>query len=137
MPALRNAVGATAIRRKDAGRNDEGRIDASPDWQTLPPDTPLIIQNLLLRCFQRDVSQRLQNAKDAQRVIAEAITRNRFAPLLYLKTWFWKIDRKTKTAFALAALALVTILALKYTAVGDLVFPAKRTSSSLARMISR
>ncbi len=101
-------------------------LDASPDWQTLPPDTPLIIQNLLLRCFQRDVSQRLQNAKDAQRVIAEAITRNRFAPLLYLKTWFWKIDRKTKTAFALAALALVTILALKYTAVGDLVFPAKK-----------
>ncbi|MGE0132282.1 MAG: protein kinase [Blastocatellales bacterium] len=101
-------------------------LDATPNWQSLPSGTPIIIQNLLLRCFQRDANQRTQNAKDARRAIAEAITENRFALLLYLKTWFWKIDRRIKIAFIATALALVVILALKYTSLGDLVFPAKK-----------
>jgi tetratricopeptide (TPR) repeat protein len=115
-------------------------LDASPNWQLLPSDTPLVIQGLMLRCFQPDANQRLQSAKDAWRSIAEAIAKNKFAPLLYLKIWFgkfdgrtkiWfgKFDRKTKAAFAATALILVTALtalALKYTSLGDLWVPEKR-----------
>lgn len=104
-------------------------FDASPDWQALPSNTPLVIQNLLLRCFQRDANQRLQNAGEARSAVAEAITRNRFAPLLYLKTWFWKIDRRTRIAFAAAALVLIAALAFKYTSLGDLLFPPKKRIS--------
>src|SRR5262249_27957466 len=48
-------------------------FDANPNWRALPAATPLIIQGLLLRCFQADVTQRLQSAKEARRSIAEAI----------------------------------------------------------------
>lgn len=101
-------------------------LDASPDWQALPPGTPLVIQNLLLRCFYRDANQRLQSAKDARRMIAEAISENRFALLLYLKTWFWKIDRRTKLASFAIFLVVIAALALKYTPLGDLIIPTER-----------
>src|SRR5262245_19763783 len=104
-------------------------FDASPDWQALPSNTPLVIQNLLLRCFQRDANQRLQNAEEARRTVAEAITANRFALLLYLRTWFWKLDRRTKMVFTAVALVLLAALALKYTSLGDLLFPPQKRIS--------
>ena len=97
-------------------------LDANPSWQQLPAGTPLVIQGLLLRCFQPDPNQRLQSAQDARHAITEAITENKFAPLLYLKTWFGKIDRRTKMTFATMALILVTALVLKYTPLGDFLF---------------
>jgi len=115
-------------------------LDANPSWQVLPAGTPLVIQGLLLRCFQPEAKQRLQNAKDARHAIAEAIAENKFAPLLYVKTlfgkiegrakiWFGKFTRKKKVAIAATALILATTLmalALKYTSLGDWWVPEKR-----------
>ncbi|HKQ75324.1 MAG TPA: protein kinase [Blastocatellia bacterium] len=111
-------------------------LDANPSWQQLPPGTPLVIQGLLLRCFQPEANQRLQSAQDARKVITEAITDNKFAPLLYLKTWIGKLDgrvriwfgkfsRKEKAALFTTSLILLTallLLALK----GAFVQPEKR-----------
>jgi serine/threonine protein kinase/Flp pilus assembly protein TadD len=108
-------------------------FDASPDWQALPSDTPLVIQNMLLRCFQRDANQRLQNAGEARRAVAEAITANRFAVLLYLKTRFLKIDRRTKIVFTAVTLALLAFLALKYTSLGDLLLPPQKRISIVGK----
>jgi len=118
-------------------------FDASPNWQALPAGTPLVIQGLLLRCFQSDANQRLQSAKDARHAITEAITENKFVLLLYLKTWIEKIDgrmkiwfgkfsRKKKAAVAATVLILVTaltLLALNYTPLRGVFFPPKKRIS--------
>jgi serine/threonine protein kinase/Flp pilus assembly protein TadD len=111
-------------------------FDANPNWRALPAGTPLIIQGLLLRCFQADVNQRLQSAKEARRSIAKAIAENKFAPLLYLKTWLEKFDRrikavlaaptKKKVLYAAIVLILITILGLRFTKLGDLLIANKR-----------
>ncbi len=114
-------------------------LDANPNWQTLPPGTPLVIQDLLLRCFQPDANQRLQSAKDARRTIAKAIIKNKFALRLYLKTWFEKVVRRAKIWFgkfslkkwavALGLCTASTLLALYYTPMGELVFPPQKRIS--------
>jgi len=112
-------------------------FDASPNWQALPSGTPLVVQGVLLRCFQADANQRLQSAKDARHAIAEAITENKFLLPIYLKTWIEKIDRrakiwfgkfsrKAKVAFAATALILVMAIALL---VRDQVFPPEKRIS--------
>src|SRR5262249_542516 len=118
-------------------------LDANPSWQTLPAGTPLVIQGLLLRCFQPDANQRLQSAQEALQAITEAISENRFALLLYLKTriekidgrrkiWFGKFSRKKKMAFYATAsilLTSLTLLALNYTPLRGVFFPPKKRIS--------
>ena len=117
-------------------------LDANPSWQQLPAGTPLVIQGLLLRCFQPDPNQRLQSAQDARHAITEAITENKFAPLLYLNTWIKKIVRrgkiwyrkfspKKKVAFFVTASimgAALIVLALNYTPLRRAI-PAKKRIS--------
>ncbi len=117
-------------------------LDANPSWQALPAGTPLVIQNLLLRCFQPDANRRLQSATYARRAIAQAIAENKFAPLLYLRTWFGKIDgrvriwfgkmgRKKKVTFAVTALILVTsltLLVLNYSPLNKVLLSKKNIS---------
>jgi len=117
-------------------------LDANPSWQSLPPGTPLVIQGLLLRCFQPDPNQRLQSAEDARHAITKAITENKFAPLLYLMTWIKKLYGRAKSLirkfsrkdapFAVTALILftvLTLLALNYTPLKGVLFPAKKRIS--------
>ena len=40
-------------------------LDAEPDWQALPPSTPIHVQNLLRRCLQKDTARRLRHIGDA------------------------------------------------------------------------
>jgi serine/threonine protein kinase/Flp pilus assembly protein TadD len=115
-------------------------LDANPSWQPLPAGTPLVIQGLLLRCFQPDANQRLQSAQEARHAITEAITENKFALLLYLNTWiekfygrmkirFGKFSRKKKAASAATAIILfiaLILLALNYTPLREVFFPAKK-----------
>lgn len=118
-------------------------LDANPSWQPLPAGTPLVIQGLLLRCFQPDANQRLQSAQEARHAITEAITENKFVLLLYLKTWieklkgrmkiwFGKLSRKQKAAFRATSFILgmaLLLLALNYTPLRGVLFPDKKRIS--------
>ena len=44
-----------------------------PDWDSLPPELPAAIGNLLRRCLQKDADQRLHSIADARIVIAECL----------------------------------------------------------------
>src|SRR5262249_47628989 len=84
----------------------------------------------------------LQSAEDARHAITKAITENKFAPLLYLKTWIKKLYGRAKSLirkfsrkdapFAVTALILftvLTLLALNYTPLKGVLFPAKKRIS--------
>jgi Tol biopolymer transport system component len=45
-----------------------------PDWRALPAPTPVKIRELLKRCLQKDLRQRLHDAADARIEVEEALT---------------------------------------------------------------
>lgn len=81
-------------------------LDANPDWQALPEGTPIIIQDLIRRCLRREAGLRLQDAGEARRTVAEAIAKNRLAPLLFVKSQIWRVKRHAR-AIALTAFLIV------------------------------
>jgi serine/threonine protein kinase/Flp pilus assembly protein TadD len=131
-------TGQPPFAGKSRAETMKAAFDANPNWQHLPSGTPLVVQGLLLRCFQADVNQRLQSAKVAHLSIAEAISESKFAPLLYLKTWFEKFNRKIKAVIAAPTkkkvfytatiLIVITVVGLKFTRVGDWVMAEKRVA---------
>ncbi len=48
-------------------------LEREPDWQALPPDTPLEVQQLLRRCLQKDRTRRLHAIADARIELDEAL----------------------------------------------------------------
>src|SRR5689334_7943317 len=48
-------------------------LKTTPDWSTLPPDTPAPIRRLLRRCLERDRKKRLPDIVDARLEIDEAL----------------------------------------------------------------
>src|SRR6202163_499382 len=48
-------------------------LRGEPDWQALPPSTPVEIRDLLGRCLQKDLRRRLHDAADARIGIEEAL----------------------------------------------------------------
>ena len=48
-------------------------VRAEPDWQALPPATPVKIRDLLRRCLQKDRRQRFHDAADVRIEIEEAL----------------------------------------------------------------
>ena len=49
-------------------------LDREPDWQALPPPTPVNIQVLLRRCLEKDIRKRLQHIGDAHIEISETLS---------------------------------------------------------------
>jgi serine/threonine protein kinase len=49
-------------------------LDAEPDWQALPANTPPPLTRLLRRCLQKDPRERLRDIGDARIEIREAMT---------------------------------------------------------------
>jgi serine/threonine protein kinase len=49
-------------------------VRAEPDWQALPPATPLKVRDLLRRCLKKDKTLRLRDAGDAGIEIHEILT---------------------------------------------------------------
>jgi serine/threonine protein kinase/Tfp pilus assembly protein PilF len=121
-------TGKPPFAGKNRAETMKAAFEANPNWQALPTGTPLIIQGLLLRCFQANPKQRLQSAKEARRSVAKAIAENKFAPLLFLKTRLEKGGRwinaviaaltKKKLLYAGVFLILITIVWLKSTETG-------------------
>ena len=48
-------------------------LKTDPEWSRLPPETPLTVRRLLVRCLERDPKQRLHDAGDARLEIEEAL----------------------------------------------------------------
>jgi serine/threonine protein kinase len=49
-------------------------LKQDPDWQALPPTTPLSVRALLRRCLQRDANRRLHDIADARIEIEETLS---------------------------------------------------------------
>jgi Tol biopolymer transport system component/tRNA A-37 threonylcarbamoyl transferase component Bud32 len=49
-------------------------VKEEPDWALLPPNTPLAIRSLLLRCLQKDPKRRLQAIGEARIAIEETLS---------------------------------------------------------------
>jgi serine/threonine protein kinase/Tfp pilus assembly protein PilF len=102
-------TGQPPFARKTRTETMKAALRASPAWQLLPQETPLVIQDLLRKCLQKDVNLRLQDAGEAQRAIAEARAKRKFAPLLFAKSQAWRIRRH---AGAIAIATVLTIFAV-------------------------
>jgi len=81
-------------------------VRAEPDWQALPPATPMQVRTLLRRCLQKDKTLRLRDAGDARIEIHEALT----APATVEPVAGQRKNReRVAWAAAAAALALIAI----------------------------
>jgi eukaryotic-like serine/threonine-protein kinase len=49
-------------------------LEREPDWNALPPKTPIKIRDLLRRCLRKDSTHRLQDIADARIEIEETLT---------------------------------------------------------------
>ncbi len=98
-------------------------LDDQPDWQALPKETPIMIEDLLRRCLQKEPGQRIEDAAEAQRMIDQSIDRHGSAWLL-LKSWTWKIDRKTAVALALPVMILSLFGLWRYTPLSEYLLQA-------------
>jgi serine/threonine-protein kinase len=92
-------------------------VRAEPDWQTLPPATPVKIRDLLRRCLQKDKTQRLQAAGDARIEIQEALTAPKDAGAVTagsrMRGWRERVAWPAAAVLALIAIALAIVLVLR------------------------
>src|SRR5262249_3367384 len=87
-------------------------IAASPDLNALPKATPLVILDLIRRCFDRNPANRLADAGEARRMVAEAVSQNRFVFSLFLKSQVWRLSSSTKTVLTWMTVVLILVFAL-------------------------
>ena len=55
-------------------------IEREPDWDLLPQNTPTKIRNLLYRCLEKDMNQRLGDIADTALEISETLSKTQTAP---------------------------------------------------------
>jgi hypothetical protein len=55
-------------------------LEREPEWQALPPDTPVKVQQLLRRCLQKDRGRRLHDIADARIELDEALAESTTGP---------------------------------------------------------
>ena len=100
-------------KRAFGGETTQDTISAvlaqEPDWQALPPLTPVKIRDLLRRCLQKDKTLRLRDAGDARIEIQEALA----APLIAVaatsapatKGWRERVTQAGLAVFILTTIA--------------------------------
>ncbi|OLC30673.1 MAG: hypothetical protein AUH28_15145 [Acidobacteria bacterium 13_1_40CM_56_16] len=88
-------------------------LEREPDYQALPPSTPLKIQDLIQKCLRKDVNRRLHDIADARIEMEEALlapepkmARQPAAP----ETGARKNWRRAVWAVASAALVLIAVV---------------------------
>ena len=111
--------GQPPFARKTRAEIMKAVCEGNVNWPALPSDTPLVILDLLRRCFNRDLNSRLRDAGEAKRAVAEAMGGRKLALWLLVKSLLWKVDRKTAVTLAATALVLAFVLAWKYTPLKD------------------
>jgi serine/threonine protein kinase/Flp pilus assembly protein TadD len=102
-------TGEAPFAGKNRAQTMKAILSGNANWSRLPKATPLAIQNLIQQCFEKNPSARLADAGEARRMIAEALSQNRFALSLFLKSQYWRLSPRTKgfLAWSLIVLALV------------------------------
>ncbi len=105
--------GQSPFARKTRAETMNVVLNEPPDWQDLPQDTPIIIQDLLRKCLQKNVNLRLQDASEARQAITEAMGK-KFAPLLLVKSQIWRVKRHARAITVAAALALCAAAVVWY-----------------------
>jgi len=66
-------AGRAAFRAASAPDIIAKILERDPDWQSLPPSTPLSVRRLLRRCLEKDPGRRLHSIADARLDIEEAL----------------------------------------------------------------
>ena len=91
-------------------------LKGEPDWEALPREIPSALKFLLRRCFQKNPKQRLHDVADARIVIEEVLAAgasgNVELEALGARLSGRRLSRREALAWALAALATITTLAL-------------------------
>src|SRR5262245_7064593 len=105
-------TGRAPFAGKNRAETMKAAIAANPDWNALPKTTPLVVQYLIRQCFDRNPASRLADAGEARRMVAEAVSQNRFAFILFVKSQVWRLSRRTKVTLASSMLLFVLILFL-------------------------
>jgi eukaryotic-like serine/threonine-protein kinase len=91
------------------GRPSPPVLEREPDWQKLPAKTPAKLRQLLHRCLQKDVKQRLPAIADARKTIEEVqggwsrrrvagVTALLLAAAVLSATWFARPLRPTNSS---------------------------------------
>jgi Tol biopolymer transport system component len=84
-------------------------LKTTPDWGTLPPDTPAPIRRLLRRCLERDRKKRLPDIADARLEIDEALAGSLESPAPVAPPPARAMVRWSVAVLALVALAGVVV----------------------------
>lgn len=105
-----------------------------PDWQALPAETPLRIQNLLRQCLRKEVGARLGDPAEAFHEIAGSMHLEGSTLSLLLRSWTWKLNKRMVAAFSAGAVILVLLGIGRYTPLFDpLLRPKKEMTIRLTR----
>ena len=66
-------TGNRPFRAETVGDTIARILEREPDWEALPPSTPLQVLNLLQRCLTKGADQRLRDIREARNEIQEAL----------------------------------------------------------------
>ena len=92
-------TGQRPFRAETVGDTIAQILEREPDWEALPPSTPLQVQDLLRRCLTKGAEKRLHDIREARDEIQEALA----VPLRRRMT--------RRQLFAAAGVALVALVA--------------------------
>jgi len=85
-------------------------LQREPDWAAVPAATPVVIQRLLRRCLEKDVSRRLRDIGDARADVEDAMTTGASVATLTVRD-VRGVSRSSVAAIALAAAIVGAALA--------------------------
>ncbi len=106
-------TGQTVYAGKTISDTLAGILAREPEWEALPADVPPVVRNLLDRCLQKDISDRLQAVGEARITIAGYLAdpeaaRAQGAAVAYAPQPAWR----RVLPWAVAAAAIVTAAAM-------------------------
>jgi len=89
-------------------------LDRQPDFDALPPTTPVLVSRLIRRCLEKDPRRRLQHIGDARLDLEEAIANPEIAgavgtsaAAILRQRWLWLVAAAVATALAAGVTGLV------------------------------
>jgi serine/threonine-protein kinase len=83
-------------------------LEREPDWQAVPPTTPVSIQRLVRRCLEKDVTRRLRDIGDARSELDDMMSSRTDGEPAMTSTETMIVRRRP---FLLAAIAVASALA--------------------------